>query len=75
MGGLRAVPSYGGNMAREKKQQQTQDAETVKAFVLRDCIFGKAREIVELSVDDARVGVDSGMLDTNSGALDSVVFD
>lgn len=45
--------------------------ESVDAFVLCDCCFGKAGEVVNLSADDAKYGVDNGVLDTNQAAIDN----
>lgn len=41
----------------------------VEAFVLVDCPFGKAGEVVTLSQADADVGVAHGMLDLNPAAI------
>jgi hypothetical protein len=41
----------------------------VEAAVLRDCVFGKAGEVVELSVADAEIGSDNGMLDLHQSAV------
>ncbi len=43
--------------------------ETVEAFVLRDCVFGKAGEVVTLSVADAELGAAHGMLDLAPAAI------
>jgi hypothetical protein len=41
----------------------------VEAFVLVDCIFGKAGEVVTLSQEDAAIGKDAGMLDLHPSAI------
>jgi len=41
----------------------------VEAFVLRECCFGSAGEVVTLSHDDAEAGEKHGMLDLNSEAI------
>ncbi len=43
--------------------------ETVEAFVLVDCIFGKCGEVVTLSQADANLGKECGMLDLNPAAI------
>ncbi len=42
---------------------------TVEAFVLMDCGFGKAREVVALSPADAETGAKHGMLDLHPAAI------
>lgn len=49
------------------KKQET--PAVVEAFVLLDCAFGKAGEVVELSPADADVGALHGMLDLNPAAI------
>lgn len=41
----------------------------VEAFVLRDCIYGKVGEVVELPKADADNGVSQGMLDLHPAAI------
>ena len=43
--------------------------ETVEAFVLRDCGFGKVGEVVTLSAADAEIGQAHGMLDLHPDAI------
>jgi hypothetical protein len=43
--------------------------ETVEAFVLRDCGFGKAGDVVILPAADAATGADHGMLDLHPAAV------
>ena len=43
--------------------------ETVEAFVLRDCGFGKAGEVVTLPKADAETGAAHGMLDLHLDAI------
>jgi hypothetical protein len=43
--------------------------ETVEAFVLRDCGFGKAGEVVSLPRADAETGAEHGMLDLHPAAI------
>ena len=47
----------------------TKAPETVQAFVLRDCGFGKAGEVVTLSAADAETGAMQGMLDLHPDAI------
>lgn len=44
-------------------------SDTVEAFVLRDCGFGKAGEVVTLSKAEAKVGADDGALDLHPDAI------
>lgn len=44
-------------------------SDTVEAFVLRDCGFGKAGEVVTLPKADAKAGADHGMLDLHPDAI------
>lgn len=55
-------------MATEKK---TEAKKQVKAFVLRDCIFGKAGEIVTLSPTEIATGEAQGMLDAHPDAVNA----
>ncbi|MBA3588297.1 hypothetical protein [Methylibium sp.] len=41
----------------------------VEAFILRDCVFGKAGDVVELSEADAEIGKLHGMLDLHPAAV------
>lgn len=50
-------------MAKEKNQQG------VEAFVLRDCGFGAAGEVVTLQADEAEAGEQHGMLDLHPDAI------
>lgn len=43
--------------------------DTVEAFVLRDCGFGKAGEVVTLCKADAKTGAEHGMLDLHPDAI------
>lgn len=43
--------------------------DTVEAFVLRDCQFGKAGEVVNLSKEDAKIGADVGALDLHPDSI------
>lgn len=49
-------------MAKEKTT-------TVEAFILRDCGFGAAGEVVTLSAEEAEAGKDHGMLDLHPDAI------
>lgn len=48
------------------KKQATE----VEAFVLMDCGFGKAGEVVVLTPEQAAIGVAHGMLDTAAAAVE-----
>lgn len=48
------------------KKQSTSE---VEAFVLMDCGFGKAGEVVVLTPEQAAIGVAHGMLDTAPAAV------
>lgn len=50
-------------MAKEKLP------EAVEAFVLRDCGFGNAGEVVTLPAADAETGATHGMLDLHPDAI------
>lgn len=50
-------------MAKEKPAQE------VEAFVLRDCGFGHAGDVVLLPAADAAVGAEHGMLDLAPAAV------
>ena len=52
-------------MAKQKESKP----ETVEAFVLRDCGFGSAGDVVTLSIADAEVGAQNGMLDLHPDAI------
>lgn len=54
-------------MATEKRREAKPDA--VEAFVLRDCGFGNAGEVVTLSLNDAETGAKHGMLDLHPEAV------
>lgn len=41
----------------------------VEAFVLRDCVFGKAGDVIEVSASDAKTGAEQGMLDLAPAAV------
>jgi hypothetical protein len=43
----------------------------VEAFVLRDCSFGHAGDVVKLPIADAETGAMHGMLDLNTAAVDA----
>lgn len=43
--------------------------DTVEAFVLRDCGFGKAGDVVTLPKADAETGAKHGMLDLHPAAI------
>jgi len=49
-------------MSKNKEQ-------TVEAFVLRDCGFGKAGDVVTLSSADADAGKSQGSIDTHPSAI------
>jgi hypothetical protein len=49
-----------------KKAEQTSE---VQAFVLRDCGFGEAGQVVTLSPSDAETGAQHGMLDLHPDAI------
>lgn len=51
-------------MATKKETNQS-----VEAFVLRDCGFGKAGEVVTLPAADAETGAAHGMLDLHPDAI------
>ena len=51
-------------MATKKDQSST-----VEAFLLRDCVFGKAGEVVELSTSDAQQAEAQGMADLHPDAI------
>ncbi len=44
-------------------------SETVEASVLRDCSFGNAGDVVELSAEQAELGATHGMLDMHPEAV------
>lgn len=46
-----------------------QDSAEVEAFVLRDCGFGNAGDVVLLPAADAAVGAEHGMLDLAPAAV------
>lgn len=50
-------------MAKEKPP------ESIEAFVLRDCGFGKAGDVVTLPAADAETGANNGMLDLHPDAI------
>jgi hypothetical protein len=52
-------------MATKKESK----SDSVEAFVLRDCNFGKAGDVVELPETDAKLGADHGMLDLHPDAI------
>lgn len=52
-----------------KKEQPK--AGFVEAFVLRDCVFGKAGEIVSLQAIEAKMGAEHGMLDLAAESIDA----
>jgi hypothetical protein len=58
-------PPSGAHMATKKQDTPS----VVEAFVLRDCGFGKAGEVVELSPSDAKAGEEHGMVDLNAAAV------
>lgn len=41
----------------------------VEAVLLRDCVFGKAGDVVELSASDAEAGTAQGMIDAAPAAV------
>jgi hypothetical protein len=47
----------------------TKKPETVEAFVLCDCGFGKAGEVVTLPAADAETGALNGVLDLHPDAI------
>lgn len=50
-------------MAKEKVSPE------IEAFVLRDCGFGKAGEVVTLPMEAAKTGEAHGMLDLGAAAV------
>lgn len=54
-------------MATEKRKESKPDS--AEAFVLRDCPFGKAGEVVTLPTADAELGAAHGMLDLHAEAV------
>jgi hypothetical protein len=44
----------------------------IKVVVLRDCHYGKCRDIVEITEDDAKSGVIAGYLDDNKSAVEAL---
>lgn len=44
-------------------------SDAVEAFVLRDCGFGSAGEVVMLPAADAEIGAKHGMLDLHPAAI------
>lgn len=51
-----------------KKQAETQ-AETTKARVLLDCIYGLVDEVIELTPDQVKEAVESGRVDPDPVAV------
>ena len=49
--------------------KKTEAPSTVEAFILRDCAFGKACEVVTLSSADAEIGVLDGAIDLTPAAI------
>lgn len=49
--------------------KKTETPSEVQAFVLRDCGFGEAGQVVTLSPSDAETGAQQGMLDLNPAAI------
>lgn len=49
--------------------KKSEKPEAVEAFVLVDCIFGKAGEVVTLTNAEAAVGKEVGMLDLHPEAI------
>lgn len=47
----------------------TKKPESVEAFVLCDCQYGKCGEVVTLPAEDAALGKNAGMLDLNQAAI------
>lgn len=47
----------------------TKKPETIEAFVLLDCQYGKCGTVVELPIADAEIGVANGMLDVAPAAV------
>lgn len=45
------------------------ESNEVEAFILRDCGFGLAGEVVTLPIADAETGAQHGMLDLNPAAI------
>ncbi len=43
--------------------------ETMEAFVLLDCVFGKVGEVVTLPLADIEAGAEHGMLDPHPAAV------
>ena len=41
----------------------------VEAFLLRDCVFGNAGDVVKLSAADAEAGKAQGSIDTHPSAI------
>ena len=57
-------------MAKEKQAEKLEPP-GVEAFILRDCGFGNAGDVVMLSVSDAEDGEQHGMLDLHPAAITS----
>lgn len=53
-------------MATKKDDKQP---EQVEAVLLRDCVFGKCGEVVELSLSDAEQAKEQGMADLHPEAV------
>lgn len=56
-------------MATKKQAAEDTTPETVEAFVLVDCSFGKCRDVVVLSAAEAQCGAEAGELDLNPAAI------
>lgn len=51
------------------KKDTVEKSDSVEAFVLRDCGFGIAGDVVTLTSSDAEIGKAHGMLDLNPAAI------
>lgn len=51
------------------KKSEAANAASTEALVLVDCMYGKSGEVVSLPADEAKAGVEAGVLDTNPDAV------
>jgi L-asparaginase/Glu-tRNA(Gln) amidotransferase subunit D len=59
-------------MTNETTQKKKTPVKMIKVVVLRDCHYGKCRDIVEITEDDAKSGVIAGYLDDNKSAVEAL---
>lgn len=55
--------------ARASAAPEPAKSDKVQAFCLRDCAYGKAGEVVEVTAAEAGDGTKHGALDTNPAAI------